>query len=224
MADLIAVLDHVGAPPAVLVGHSMGAFLALRLAAEHPERAVGVVLLDAGLPFSLPDDTEIYDRAISMATVRLAFTFQSAHHYVQAWRAHPAFNNAWCEDVEAYALYDMVQRGHVVRCTASAAAVATDSKDMMTDGVTRTALDRVRAPVHLLRAERGLIDTEPLIPPDTLQTFAADYPSVRIEEVADVNHYTLMLGPRHGPQRVAAAIEAFRGAVACGRQDGKSPV
>jgi hypothetical protein len=107
----------------------------------------------------------------------------------------------------------MVESGHVVRCASLAAAVRTDSKEMLTDDVTRTALDRVRAPVQLLRAERGLFDAEPLIPADELQAFAAAYPSVRIEEVAGVNHYTLILGPRHGPQRVAAAIEAFCGAV-----------
>jgi pimeloyl-ACP methyl ester carboxylesterase len=219
VADLIAVLDHMGAPSAVLVGHSMGAFLALRLAAEHPERALGVVLLDAGLPFAVPDDTEQFDRAISSVAARLAITFPSTHRYVEAWRAHPGFKKAWdgdpqaAEDLEAYARYDMVESGHVVRCASLAAAVRTDSKEMLTDDVTRTALDRVRAPVQLLRAERGLFDAEPLIPADELQAFAAAYPSVRIEEVAGVNHYTLILGPRHGPQRVAAAIEAFCGAV-----------
>jgi pimeloyl-ACP methyl ester carboxylesterase len=230
VADLIAVLDHVGAPSAVLVGHSMGAFLALRIAAEYPERALGVVLLDAGLPFSVPDDTEPFDAQIANVAARLAITFPSAHHYLQAWQAHPALKKAWngdpqaAEDFEAYARYDMVEDGRAVRCTAVAAAVRTDSKEMVTaDDVTRTALDRVRAPVHLLRAERGLADLDPLIPADTLQAFRADYPSVRIEEVADVNHYTLLLGPRRGPQRVAAAIEAFCGAVGCGRNGGKRP-
>ena len=76
--------------------------------------------------------------------------------------------------------------------------------------------------MQLLRAERGVFDAEPLIPADTLHAFAAAYPSVRIEEVADVNHYTLIMGPRRGPQRVAAAIEAFFGAVAYGRDGGTS--
>ena len=89
------------------------------------------------------------------------------------------------------------------------AAVQADSKEMLTDDVTRTVLDRVRAPVQLLRAERGVFDAEPLIPEDELQAFADAYPSVPIEEVAGVNHYTLIMGPRHGPQRVAAAIEAL---------------
>ena len=229
VADLIAVLDHVGAPSAVLVGHSMGAFLALRLAAEYPERALGVILLDAGLPFTVPDDTEQFDKAISMVAARVATTFPSRQKYVDAWRAHPGFKKAWdddkqaAEDFEAYARYDVVESGHMVRCSSVAAAVRTDSKEMMTDDVTRTALDRVRAPVHLLRAERGVFDADPLIPADTLQAFADAYPSVRIEEVAGVNHYTLILGPRRGPQRVAAAIEAACAAGVAGPSGGNRP-
>jgi lipase len=229
VADLLAVLDHAGATSAVLIGHSMGAFLALRLAAEHPERALGVVLLDAGLPFTVPEDTRQFDRGISIVAARLALTYHSAHQYIDAWRAHPAFKDAWegdpeaAEDFEAYAQYDMVEAGHVVRCTSSPEAVKTDSKEMLTDEETRNALDRVGAPVQLLRAERGVFDADPLISADELQAFAAAYPSVRIEEVAGVNHYTLILGPRHGPQRVVAAVESLFGAVGSGGTGVKSP-
>jgi pimeloyl-ACP methyl ester carboxylesterase len=52
--DLTAVLDHAGARRALLVGHSMGAHVAARLSAEHPERAAGVVLVDGGLPIPAP--------------------------------------------------------------------------------------------------------------------------------------------------------------------------
>ncbi|HWE11614.1 MAG TPA: alpha/beta hydrolase [Solirubrobacteraceae bacterium] len=212
VADLVAVLDHVGAESAVLVGHSMGAYLVERIAAEHPERAAGIVLLDAGLPFPPPDDPEeMLDSAVASAVVRLAFTFPSAEHYVRGWRAHPAFSKAWDDDLEAYARYDLVEDGRVVRCGASPAAVRTDSSEMVLDEVTRTALERVRAPVQLLRAERGLFDADPLIPVDILHSFAAGHPSVRVEEVADVNHYTLVMGHSAGPRRVAAAIETCCG-------------
>jgi pimeloyl-ACP methyl ester carboxylesterase len=223
VADMIAVLDHVGAPPAVLVGHSMGAYVVARLAAEHPERAVGLVLLDAGLPFPRPDDpTEMLDNALANATMRLAITFPSVHHYIQGWRAHPAFAQAWHEDLEAYARYDLVDDGNLVRCAASAAAVRTDSREMVLDDVTRTALEHVHAPVELLRAERGMFDADPLIPADALHAFAATHPSIRIEEVPDVNHYTLVMGRSTGPHRVAAAIEASCGAARCGRNGGKN--
>jgi lipase len=223
VADMVAILDHVGAPSAVLVGHSMGAFVIARLAAEHPERAGGLVLLDAGLPFPAPDDPdEILESAVANAVVRLSITFPSADQYVQGWRAHPAFAHAWDDDIEAYARYDVLENGGVARCAVSAAAVRTDSSDMVLDDANRTALDRVHAPVQLLRAERGLFDDDPLIPADTLHAFAAAHPSVRVEEVAGVNHYTLVMGHGPGPRRVAAAIEASCRACRSGSGDRKN--
>jgi pimeloyl-ACP methyl ester carboxylesterase len=193
------------------MGHSMGAYVAARLAAEEPERAAGVVLLDAGLPFPLPHDPEeMLDAAIANAVMRLGITFATVDQYVQGWRAHPAFAHAWDEDIEAYARYDLVEDGRVARCAASAAAVRADTKEMVLDDVTRTALDRVRAPAELLRAERGLFDDDPLIPAYSLHAFACKHPSVRVEEVPDVNHYTLVMGHSAGPRRVAAAVDELR--------------
>jgi hypothetical protein len=172
-----------------------------------------LVLLDAGLPFDRPDDPgALLDSAVANAVMRLAITFPSADQYVQGWRAHPAFAHAWDDDIEAYARYDLVEDGRVARCVASAAAVRADSSEMVLDDVNRTALERVRAPVQLLRAERGLFDDDPLIPSDALETFTAAHPSVRVEDVADVNHYTLVMGHGYGPHRVVAAIEASCGA------------
>jgi pimeloyl-ACP methyl ester carboxylesterase len=211
VADLVAVLDHAGAASAVLVGHSMGAYVAARLAAEHPERAAGLVLLDAGLPFPLPDDAgDMVDSAVANAVMRLGITFATADQYIQGWRAHPAFAHAWDEDVEAYARYDLVEDGRYARCGASAAAVRTDTREMVLDDETRTALDRVHGSARLLRAEHGLFDDDPLITSDALHAFAAAHPSVRVEDVPDVNHYTLVMGRSPGPRRVAAAIDAVR--------------
>jgi pimeloyl-ACP methyl ester carboxylesterase len=208
VADLIALLDHARTASTVLMGHSMGAYLAARLAAEHPERAAALVLLDAGLPIPPPDDPETLEAAVGNAVVRLAITFATADQYVQGWRAHPAFAHAWNEDIEAYARYELVEERGAVRCAASPAAVRTDTKEMVLDELTRTALERASAPTHLLRAEHGLFDDDPLIPADALHAFAATHPAVRVEEVSGVNHYTLVMGNSPGPGRVAAAIEA----------------
>jgi hypothetical protein len=124
----------------------------------------------------------------------------------------------WDEDIEAYIRYNVVERGGLFRLGASAAAVRTDATETTLDDANGTALDRVCAPVHLLRAERGLFNDGPVIPEQTLREFAAAYPSVRIEEVAGTNHYTLVLGPGPGPYRVAAAIEGL-----CSGPRGGSP-
>jgi pimeloyl-ACP methyl ester carboxylesterase len=44
-ADLLSVRQHVGDPPAVLVGHSMGCQVALEAYHRHPERVRGLVLI-----------------------------------------------------------------------------------------------------------------------------------------------------------------------------------
>ena len=208
--DLLAVLDHAGVSSAVLVGHSMGAHIVARLAAEHPSRASGVILLDAGIPFPLPDDPQrLLDSVVASSVVRLTITFPTVEDYVNGWRVHPAFMRAWDEDIEAYARYDLVEANGSARCAASTEAVRADSREMVLDSASRAAVDGVRAPVHLLRAERGLFDEEddPVIPSDQLRKFSGEHPGVRIEAVAGVNHYTLVLGHGPGPQRVVAAIE-----------------
>jgi pimeloyl-ACP methyl ester carboxylesterase len=45
--DLAAVIEHVAGEPALVVGHSLGAAIASSMAAERPERLLGVVVLDA---------------------------------------------------------------------------------------------------------------------------------------------------------------------------------
>jgi lipase len=208
VADLIAVLDHVGAPSAVLVGHSIGAYAVERLAGDHPERATAVVLLDSGLPFSAPGvSEEIIGVGVGRAMLPLAVTYPSVERAVQAYRTHPAMVEDWDDDVEAYVRYNLAERGGSVRLGASPAAVRTDATDMAVDDANGTALDRVGAPVHLLRAERGLFNDAPVISEDQLREFAGTYPWVRIEEVPGSNHYTVVIGPGPGPYRVAAAIE-----------------
>jgi pimeloyl-ACP methyl ester carboxylesterase len=44
-ADVAAFLDAVGHDAAVIVGHSMGSYVAQRFAIDHPERTVGLVLM-----------------------------------------------------------------------------------------------------------------------------------------------------------------------------------
>jgi pimeloyl-ACP methyl ester carboxylesterase len=44
--DLVAALDELQAPKATLIGHSLGAQVALRMAARHPQRVAAMVLID----------------------------------------------------------------------------------------------------------------------------------------------------------------------------------
>jgi 3-oxoadipate enol-lactonase len=57
LADLRAVLDHVGPGPAVIVGHSGGGGTALALALDDPDRVAVLILVAPGAPdYPWPED------------------------------------------------------------------------------------------------------------------------------------------------------------------------
>ena len=101
-----------------------------------------------------------------------------------------------------------------MRCMVSPAAVRADSADLVHDETLVTAIDRVSAPIHLLHAPRGMFDDDPLLAGPILDAFRATHPGASLEEVPDVNHYTLAMGSGAGPRRVAdALVAAVRGGV-----------
>jgi pimeloyl-ACP methyl ester carboxylesterase len=208
IADLIAVLDHAGTDRAIVVGHSMGCDVAARFAADHPDRAAAVVLLDGGLP--LLSETVVSDGPEEEEPHglldRLESTFATVEEYVAYWRKHPALESAWDEDIDAFVRSDFVEDDDGVRCVVKMKAVLTDIANLTFDGLTRTSVIRVRAPVRLMRAERGFFDDDPVIPLPELQEFLRQHPHVSVEMVPDVNHYTMLMGSGHGPRRVAATL------------------
>ena len=209
IADLVAVLDHVGAERAILAGWSMGCSFAARFALDYPERIAAIVLFDGGLPTVTerelpdpdPDDEEppgLFDRfELNCATVE---------EYLQYWRNHPALEKFWDEDIEAFVNSDYVQDENGVRCVGNLEALLTDVRDLIFDGRTLHSVAEAGVPVRLMRAERGMYDDDPLMPQSELDQFLRDNPHVCVETIPDVNHFTIVLGGGHAPRRVAATL------------------
>lgn len=208
--DMVAVLDHVGAPQAVVAGHSMGAYITARLAAAHPARVSGVVLVDGGLPLPVPTDVEpdwLLEAILGPALSRLRMTFADQEAYRDFWRAHPAFAGpkGWTADVEAYVDYDLVPVGPDQpdtdrRSRVSEVAVRGDGRDTLSADEPRRAflaLASIAGPTVLVRAPRGLLDEPNPLQPDAVVAEAkADHPGLVDILVDDTNHYLVLLGER----------------------------
>lgn len=197
LADLRAVVAASGADQVVLAGHSMGAFMAAVAAVRHPELFSSVLLVDGGVGFPLPaglDPDEVITAVIGPAMRRLSMTFASADAYLDFWRAHPAFADAWSPWVEAYIRRDLVGEEPLLRSACSIDAVRVDGMGQFDDEVLG-AVHRLAPPARLLHAERGLMD-EPQALYDAARLAAAgiDGGPLRTELVPGTNHYTVLTG------------------------------
>lgn len=204
--DLAAVLDAVRPARAVVVGHSMGGFVAAAFAATHPDRLARLVLVDGGVPFPLPSGTtpaEATAAVLGPALARLSMRFDDLGAYRDFFRAHPAIGPLWDEDVERYVDHDFADGRSSVR----ADAVAEDSAQLYEDGPVTAAWARLAGPVAFLRAPGGMLGAPPgLYPPDVLARWAATHPALEVRDVDGVDHYSIVLGPV-GAAAVAAVVD-----------------
>ncbi len=228
--DLVAALDRAGVERAVVVGHSMGAFVAAICAARRPDRVSAALLVDGGVAFPRPaghhsagvadgavdaDVDALLQAVIGPAMTRLSMSFETAQDYLDHWSAHPAVGPALAgptgDDVRAYLLHDLVGGdGGSLRSSCVLEAVRADGAEVLLDPQAHAAVGAALSagvPVTLLWAARGLMD-EPQGLYDTSRLTALELPrDVEVVPVADCNHYSVILDPT-AVRCVAAAVLA----------------
>ncbi|MBH0010340.1 alpha/beta fold hydrolase [Salinibacterium sp. SWN1162] len=199
-ADMNALLEATGTDSALVVGHSMGGFVAATLAAQHPERVSCLLLLDGGLPIPAPEGVSMADLPqviLGPAVDRLSMTFPDRESYQDFWRVHPAFADNFTETVRDYVDYDLVGTAPDLHPASSIDAVSFDALQLSGDARYRAALDGLSMPVHFIRAPRGLLNQVPaLYSPEQCDQWRSELPHVKFHEAPDVNHYTITLTQR----------------------------
>lgn len=70
LGDLTAVLDHAGRP-AVLMGHSLGGYLSLAHAVNHPDEVAGLVLVATGPGFRKAEAREQWNASVRASMEKL---------------------------------------------------------------------------------------------------------------------------------------------------------
>jgi pimeloyl-ACP methyl ester carboxylesterase len=210
-ADVAAAMRAFGLTGgSVVVGHSMGAYVAVALAAEHPELVSAVVLVDGGLPLEAPAGIapeQLLDVALAPQMARLRATFATEADYLRFWADLPPFSggrwNGWVED---YLRYDLGGQPPTLQPKASESAVRGDFVDTLDGDRLRARLPLVRVPVLLLRAPEGFNPGQPpLLPDDLVAREGAAIGELEDRVVPDTTHYTIALGPA-GAQVVADAV------------------
>ncbi|HLI59688.1 MAG TPA: alpha/beta hydrolase, partial [Solirubrobacteraceae bacterium] len=197
----------LGAERPVIAGHSLGAYIACRLAAHHPERVASLVLVDGGLPPGA-DPTILLGPVVA----RLRMEFPDRDAYRAWWAAHPALGDGDVdpEMLRAYADYDLCGEAPRLRSSVRPEVVSVDGDDVLR---ARDA-GELACEAVTLHAPRGLDGRPPpMQPADVVAAWVAGAPDRRrAVAVPDCNHYTIAMG-RPGAATVAEEIAA---AVAAG--------
>ena len=200
--DLGRLLDHFKLKTAVVMGHSLGAHIALRFAVKHPARVSKLVLVDGGLDVR----AEILD-SLRPAINRLGVEFPSLELFLNFIRQLPMFEGRWNDYLERYFRYD-------VETLPSGAVRSKVAKHAIEEELANLERERlwvwhhqVRCPTLIFRAPDGLLTpTDCLMTREEGEAMAHAIPKSRLVVVPKTNHYTVLLGSH---PKVKTALRAF---------------
>jgi pimeloyl-ACP methyl ester carboxylesterase len=200
--DLAVLLDSLGLRRAVLVGHSLGAHIALRFAVTRPGRVRGLVLIDGGFDVR----AEIVD-ALGPAIARLGVEFPTLDAFLERMRGLPMFEGRWNPYLDAYFRYDVeTLPSGAVRSKVARHAIEAELRSLARERLW-VLHHQVRSPTLVLRAPDGLLTaTDCLMTAEEGQAMTRAIPRARLVVVPGTNHYTVLMGRNPGAVR---ALRAF---------------
>jgi lipase len=204
--DIAHAMRSMGVGPSILIGHSMGAFVATALAAQDPDLVTALVLIDGGYVPATLGSGQNTGSALAARIAQLRKTYSSRNDYREFWRAQPHFPRAeWNHWLEAFLDYEVA--GEVsVRPKALEAAILADLKEVLQREAIVARLRAIRVPTLMLRAERGFTpDEPPLFPDELVGEIQSVQPRIEDYKFEGTTHYTIALGEK-GSARIADLI------------------
>ena len=213
--DMVAILDHFGIEKTTVVGMSLGGFIAVRLAASHPERVERLLLVDGGVPFMNTAAMR------AMTREQVAGVFRDRFGRIErSWPSLEEYRDFFVSAtgpllkkddplLEEYLRYDLVGSAPELEVRLDAAAMTDDALDLFLDDRAERAADSIQAPTHMLFAEWATgAGTPPAYRADYLEPWAKKIPSFQATLLPGTDHAATVMQPSSGAA-IAGEINAL---------------
>lgn len=193
--DIICIMDNLGLEEAVLMGHSLGAFISLAFGARYPDRTDRIILVDGGGKLSQEQLDNVF-AAIKPSLDRLGKVFPSADAYIDTMKSAP-YIHPWSAVIEGYYQYEIEEAEGGVRCNINPNHIQEEAKNIR-EVKFDTFYARISCKVLILRATEGLFSLKDLLLPEpVVLQMVQEIPNAKRFDVKGVNHYGIALQP-HG--------------------------
>ena len=188
--DIYALLDDLSLDRVILMGHSLGAFIASAFTAQFPDRVERLILVDGGGQLTPEQSAKVLD-GVRPSVERLGQIFptleDSIDYLKQALPVKP-----WLETLELPYRYDSETVEGGVTCLVQLPHIQEEIANLAQEDIVAryTAL---RCPVLILRAIEGMFAADDLLlPAEVVQQMLQDIPQVKCVNVPACNHYTIV--------------------------------
>ncbi len=188
-ADILAVADHLGVERFAVMGHSLGAYIALALAAQNPQRVQRAVLVDGGAQLSEAEMAKVF-AWVSMSVARLNMVMPDFEQYRAVVQQAP-FLQPWNPALDDYLAYEIQEVEGGVRSSVSPAAVERDAEDLR-QAQPAELYRRVACPVLILRAPEAILGDDLILPQAAVDKMLREIKDATLVNLAGANHYNII--------------------------------
>jgi pimeloyl-ACP methyl ester carboxylesterase len=193
LRDINSLLDDLGLERAVIMGHSLGAFISLAFGAQYPTRVDRIILVDGGGKLSEEQFNKVFE-GIKPSLDRLGKVFPSSEAYLESMRQAP-YIQPWSSAIETYYRYELEEVEGGVRCNIHPEHIQEEALNIRAVDVAEF-YGKVPCKVLILRATEGLqTQDDILLPEEVVERMLHEIPDARRVDIRGTNHYGIVFHP-----------------------------
>jgi pimeloyl-ACP methyl ester carboxylesterase len=204
--DMDCLLKDIGLDMVTLMGHSLGAYVALVFAATYPERTEKLILMDGGGELAQEQWDKI-DFVIRPSLDRLGQVFPSFEAYIETMKQAPVLQ-PWSQAIEDYFRYESEDVEGGVRSRIHPDHIREEAQNIRRE-MPSAYYPKIKCPVLILRATDGILSPDDLVLPEyAVNRMIAEMADARRIDIKGTNHYSILLQPN--AQRDRAMLDFLK--------------